>query len=111
MTIKLNKVYSASSLHEGVWKKIKGAWDSESNAKPLPERPPEPKHPQPAHVERKTPMPPKKLTPNLGQKPSEDGGPDYTKTMLAGIVGGVVAGPIGAGVGIGYGLKKFRKKT
>lgn len=95
MTIKLNKVYSASSLHEGVWKKIKGAWDSESNAKPLPA------------------MPPKKLTkaPNLGQLPSKenDSGLSLKGALVGGLVGGAVAGPWGAAAGALYGMSRKKK--
>ena len=102
MTKKLEDLYTSDSLHEGVWKKIKGAWDSESNAKPLPERPPEPKHPQPAHVVRKAapPMPSK-----------EDGGPDYVKAGLTGLVAGSLLGPLGAVAGGAIGGQIFRKKT
>ena len=49
------------SLHKGLFSRLKDTWNSESNAKPLPSEPL------------------KKLTPNLGQKPSEDGGVNVTK--------------------------------
>ena len=104
MTKKLEDLYTSDSLHEGLWGKVKsglGKFDRYMDQKM-----------GPIGTVKKAapPMPPKKLTPNLGQKPSEDGGPDYTKAMLAGIVGGVAAGPVGAGLGLGYGLKKFRKQ-
>ena len=92
------------SLHKGLFSRAKDAMAAHfkrmDDATPTLGRSSE--HPQPKHIVKKMP--------NLGQKPSEDGGPDYTKAMLAGIVGGVVAGPVGAGVGLGYGLKKFRKQ-
>ena len=59
---KLSTLYEKQSMHRGLFSRIKDAWNSESNAKPFP------------------PEPPKKVTPNLGQKPSEDGGVDVTKT-------------------------------
>jgi hypothetical protein len=92
MMKKLSTLYEKQSMHRGLFSRIKDAWNSESNAKPFP------------------PEPPKKVTPNLGQKPSEDGGVDVTKTLLTTIAGGVIGGPIGAGIGTAVGMKYFRKK-
>ena len=91
MSKKLDDLYQPdSSLHEGVWKKIKGAWDSESNAKPLPA------------------MPPKKLKTAPGPIPSKK--PEgLSKAGMIGIGTGVVTMNPLAGLGAYYLAKQWKK--
>ena len=93
MTIKLNKLYSSSSLHEGLFANLK-RFGSEvkkrASVQAYPERPPEPK------------AVPKKIEPNLGQKnvQADAKEPEFGlgRAMVGGAIGSVLTAgnPLGA---------------
>ena len=98
----------------------------------FPERPPEPKHPQPAWSRAKEGLgrfdelhgsedgtdwyvkAPKQAASPMPHptesNPSKDGGPDYIKAGLTGLVAGTLLGPLGAVAGGAIGGQIFRKK-
>ena len=96
---KLGELYEKEgSLHKGMFARGWAELKKRAAVQAYPDRPPEAKP-----VTRK-------VEPNLGQKPSEDGGPDYVKAGLTGLVAGSLLGPLGAVAGGAIGGQIFRKK-
>ena len=117
MAKKLEDLYITQSCHEGLFTNLKRFGNEvkkRASVQAFPERPPEPKYPQPAHVERKMP--------NLGQLASEknkrrvEAGNAISpgKAALGGVVGSMLGGPWGAVAGAmwaGGGFKAINKLT